>query len=82
MKSKYHNKMNKLAMRMSSILHGEDLLDVATVCARIVAFAINAAYEDDSEKIAAADRLIAFIRTDLTSMMQEEESSEENMSRH
>ena len=72
--------MTKLALRMSSVINGEDLFDVATVCARIMVIAINEAYEDDSEKIAASDRLIAFIRTDLISMMQE--SSGENLSRH
>lgn len=71
-------KMNKLALRLSATLNGEDLLDVAIVCARTIAFAINEAYDNDTEKFQAANRLIEFLKADLETMMQDAQE----MSRH
>jgi hypothetical protein len=65
-----NEKLDKLALRMSRFIDGEDLLDIATVCARVIAFAINESYDDPAVKCKTMSRLIEFMRNDLEHMMQ------------
>jgi hypothetical protein len=70
MMASHDDKMTQLAVKVSNLLEGEDMLDVATVCARIIAVAINDVYDDDRDKIRAVDRLIRFMLKDLEYMMK------------
>jgi hypothetical protein len=72
MKSEHDKGLDELAIRMSNCVSGERLLDVVMVCARMIAFAIHEVYETEEEKIAAMNRLIAFMRTDLAGMNKDE----------
>jgi hypothetical protein len=74
MKSEYDLSMNALAMRMSDCARGEDILNVATVCARMIAFAVNEAYETEQQKTEVLEKLIHFMRNDLLNMMQPKSS--------
>ena len=65
-------KLSRLALRLSGFIDGENLLDVATVCARVIAFALNESYEHVEDKLESLDTLVEFIRHDLESMMGRE----------
>jgi hypothetical protein len=65
MKQHQEEKLNSLSMRISKSIEGEDLLDIATVCARLVAFAINESYDSKEQKFETLGLLIEFMRKDL-----------------
>jgi hypothetical protein len=62
--------LDKLAHRLSRFVDGENMLDIATVCARLIAFAVNESYEHAEDKIESLDTLIEFMRRDLEKMME------------
>jgi hypothetical protein len=65
MKRQQEEKLSSLIMRVSKFIDGEDLLDIATVCARIMVFAINDAYDSEEQKFETLGVLIEFMCNDL-----------------
>jgi hypothetical protein len=65
MKQQQEEKLSSLILKVSKFIDGEDLLDIATVCARIMVFAINEAYDSEEKKFETLGVLIKFMRNDL-----------------
>lgn len=64
-KSAYEARMNALALKLATSVHGEEAIDVAVVCARMISYSISCSYETRETRAEALNRLITFMRADL-----------------
>jgi hypothetical protein len=58
----YNDYMKDLATRMSHVVEGEDLFDVASACSLLAAFSIVERFPIMSERKVALEKIVAFIK--------------------
>ena len=65
--------LDALAMKISDCIEGEDLLNIATVCSRVIAYAIHTSYRSDKDaQFEAMGRLTEFMHRDLRNMIRKD----------
>lgn len=67
MKEKMTDHQKLLAMRLGSFVHGETMIDVCEVCAKMIVFALHKSFATDEQRNKAMDLLFTAMRADLNS---------------
>lgn len=65
MRSTYDVKLDNLSRKVSRCIEGDDLIDIATVFARMIVFAIYSGFDSNELRREAMDKLVDAMQTDL-----------------